>query len=60
MSTELTKKERAARARYFREWRAKNKHKVSEYNKRYWQRKAAQEQVNSESDTISSLTQEGN
>lgn len=27
--------------RYHREWRAKNKERVKEYNKRYWQRRAA-------------------
>ncbi len=37
----LSLKERETRAQYYREWRAKNKDKVREYNRTYWQRKAA-------------------
>ncbi len=36
---ELAKKERRE---YYRQWRAKNKDKVREKNRRYWERKAAQ------------------
>ena len=39
----LTAQEREARAKYFREWRAKNREKVKIYNQRYWQKKAAQQ-----------------
>lgn len=34
----MTDKE--ARAEYFREWRRRNKDKVRENNRRYWQRRA--------------------
>jgi hypothetical protein len=37
---QLTAKE--ARNLYYREWRKKNKDKVREYQRRYWERKAAQ------------------
>ncbi len=38
-----TSQERAAEERreYFRQWRAKNKDKVRENNRRYWERRAA-------------------
>lgn len=38
-----TLQERAAEERreYFRQWRAKNKDKVRENNRRYWERRAA-------------------
>lgn len=39
----LTQQEREARAKYFREWRAKNRDKVQVYNRRYWQNRAARE-----------------
>ena len=29
-----------ARSAYLKEWRAKNKDRVKQYNERYWQRKA--------------------
>ena len=40
---ELTLEERAKEERreYFRQWRAKNKDKVRENNRRYWERRAA-------------------
>lgn len=40
---EITLEERAAEERreYFRKWRAKNKDKVRESNRRYWERRAA-------------------
>ena len=31
-----------ARRAYYRAWRAANKDKVKQYNKKYWQRKAEQ------------------
>lgn len=37
----LTEQEREERARYLREWRAKNRDKVKAYNQSYWQRKTA-------------------
>lgn len=41
-TTPLTAEEKATRAAYFREWRAKNREKVKLYNQRYWQKRAAQ------------------
>ena len=38
----LTAEEKATRAAYFREWRARNREKVKLYNQRYWQKRAAQ------------------
>ena len=40
---DLTEREKEARARYFREWRARNRDKVRIYNKRYWKKRAEQE-----------------
>ena len=40
--TELTAEERKTRAEYFRKWRAENRDKVSEYNRRYWAKKTAE------------------
>lgn len=39
---ELTNEARAARAAYCREWRSKNKDRVADYNRRYWDKVAAQ------------------
>ena len=37
----ISEKERREEAnKYMREWRAKNKDKVREYNKAYWERRA--------------------
>ena len=40
---ELTLEERAKEERreYFRQWRAKNRDKVRESNRRYWEKRAA-------------------
>ncbi|HIT29357.1 MAG TPA: phosphatase [Candidatus Scatomorpha stercoravium] len=38
----LSDEARAARARYLREWRARNRERVREYNARYWARKASE------------------
>lgn len=46
-TTALTAEEKATRAAYFRQWRAKNKEKVQLYNQRYWRKKAAQEKEGS-------------
>lgn len=40
----LTAQEKEARAKYFREWRAKNRDRVKAYNQRYWQKKAREQQ----------------
>lgn len=32
-----------ARREYYKQWRAKNKDKISEYNKNYWKRKEMRE-----------------
>ncbi len=37
---ELSKEEKAARAEYYREWRAKNPEKVKAAFKKYWLKKA--------------------
>lgn len=41
---EKTSNERAAELRreYHKQWRAKNKDKVREYNRRFWEKRAAQ------------------
>ena len=39
---ELKKLVQEARAQYAREWRKKNPEKIKEYNRRYWERKAAE------------------
>lgn len=43
-SAELEKIAKEKRNEYYRKWRAANKDKVKEINKRYWQKKALQEQ----------------
>ena len=40
---ELTKEGLEARRKYHREWRARNKDKVREYNKRFYENKARKE-----------------
>ena len=46
----ITLEERAAEERreYFRQWRAKNKDKVRENNRRYWERRAAKKAAEAE------------
>lgn len=39
--TKLGKNAVRERREYFRQWRAKNKDKVRESNRRYWERRAA-------------------
>lgn len=41
---------REERRRYAREWRAKNKDKVAENNRRYWERKALAKKAEQETD----------
>lgn len=50
---QLTQKAREARNRYYREWRKRNKDKVKESNKRYWERKAKKEGEVKELETVS-------
>lgn len=45
---ELTDAAREAKREYFREWRRKNKGRVRENNRRYWERKAAQRKEENE------------
>ncbi len=40
---QISEQAKAARAAYLREWRAKNREKVRETNRRYWERKAQKE-----------------
>ena len=42
---ELNKADRAARAKYLREWRAKNPEKVKEHEARYWKKRVAKEKL---------------
>ena len=42
--TILEEEIRAARNKYQNEWRRKNKEKVRQYNKSYWERKARESQ----------------
>ena len=49
----ITKREQAAieaRRKYHRQWRAKNKDKVKQYNQDYWYRKSLQEDFEKTSD----------
>ena len=45
---ELSDAAREARNAAARAWRKKNKDRVQEYNRRYWERKATQEAANDE------------
>lgn len=38
---ELTEEARAAKNKYMKQWRAKNKDRVRAINQRYWERRAA-------------------
>ena len=38
----LSAEAKAERAKYMREWRKKNQHKLREYSDRHWERKAEQ------------------
>ena len=42
---ELSKKEKAARAEYYRKWRVKNPEKVKAAFKKYWLKKAEEMKV---------------
>lgn len=42
---------KAARNRYYREYRAKNKEKIREIRKRYWEKKAAESKEKEEADS---------
>lgn len=44
LQCEYERKAREAQREYNRQWRARNKDKVKEYNKRYWERRAQREQ----------------
>lgn len=55
--SKLTESERTvieARRRYQREWRAANKEKVQEHNRRYWCKKAAEYSANGQTKTAHS------
>lgn len=43
---EKAKKAREARNKYMREWRRKNREKVKQYQRKYWERKAQKETIN--------------
>lgn len=49
-----TLQERAAEERreYFRQWRAKNKDKVRENNRRYWERRAEKKAAEAEQEAV--------
>ena len=40
--TGLSESARQARAAYMREWKQRNREKVREYNRKFWERKAAE------------------
>ena len=42
--TELSEQAKAIKRAYYKDWRAKNKDKVREKNRRYWERRAEREQ----------------
>ena len=44
----MTNEAKAKRAEYMRQWRARNPEKVKEANRRYWQRKAEQDEQGDE------------
>lgn len=50
----MTLEERAAEERreYFRQWRAKNKDKVRENNRRYWERRAEKKARQTEQEVV--------
>ena len=50
MENILTPQERETRAQYYREWRAKNKDKVREYNRAYWAKRTAKKAAGGEKD----------
>lgn len=43
-NVDITAKAKKTRAEYLREWRKKNKDKVKQYNRSYWERKAMNEE----------------
>lgn len=43
MNKEIDALAREAKRAYYRKWNAKNKDRVREYQRRYWQRKAEKE-----------------
>ncbi len=40
---EISNQARIAQRKYQQEWRAKNKEKVREYNRKYWERRAEEQ-----------------
>lgn len=48
--SEINKNEDARKARiaYYRQWRAKNRDRTRQYNKRYWERRALREAENAQ------------
>ena len=48
---ELSKEARDERNRYAREWRSRNKDKVAEAARKYWERRAAESQKQKEVST---------
>lgn len=44
----MTEEAKAKRAAYMREWRKRNPEKVAEANRRYWMRKAGQDEEQGE------------
>lgn len=45
---QIEEKAKQAQREYGKKWRAKNKDKVKEYNKRFWQKQAEKKQQNTE------------
>ena len=41
----MTKQAQELKKEYYRKWRAENKEKVAEYQRRHWERKALQQEA---------------
>lgn len=44
-AAEQEQKARDIQREYYRQWRMKNKDKIKEYNRRYWEKKAQQKEA---------------
>lgn len=51
-ATTLEKRAAEERREYYRQWRAKNKDKVRESNRRYWERRAAKKAAEAEQEAV--------
>ncbi len=56
---ELSEKARKLRNEYQRKWKARNPDKIREYDRRYWEKKAANEQNERPDEQIKKLHRQG-